>query len=74
MAHQHTIHNQHLGWNNDFTPVRRIAGRVGGVRIFEASGGQLSPVDGGGCRTLDFGKVNPVTGPFSSTAPSRATC
>ena len=65
----HTIHSQqhHLGWNNAFAPVLRVApGESVEFEVFEASGGQLSPestVDDVG--RMDFGKVNPVTGPVS---------
>lgn len=67
MTHTHTIHSHqhHLGWNNAFTPVLRVApGESVEFEVFEASGGQLSPVskveDVG---RMDFGRVNPVTGP-----------
>lgn len=63
----HTIHSHqhHLGWNNAFAPVLRVApGESVEFEVFEASGGQLSPkstVEDVG--RMDFGKVNPVTGP-----------
>jgi acetamidase/formamidase len=63
----HTIHSHqhHLGWNNAFAPVLHVApGESVEFEVFEASGGQLSPnstVDDVG--RMDFGKVNPVTGP-----------
>jgi len=64
---QHTIHghHHHFGWDNSNTPVLTIApGESIGFEIVDASGGQLTvnstvtDVPG-----LDFGKVNPVTGP-----------
>jgi acetamidase/formamidase len=63
----HTIHSHqhHLGWNNAFAPVLRVTpGESVEFEVFEASGGQLSPkstVEDVG--RMDFGKVNPVTGP-----------
>jgi acetamidase/formamidase len=67
MAHQHTIHCQHhhLGWDHSFAPVLHIApGESVEFEVYEASGGQLTPestvADVG---RLDFGKINPVTGP-----------
>ncbi len=63
----HTIHRHqhHLGWDNSIAPVLHIApGESVEFEVFEASGGQLSPsstvADVG---TLDFGRINPVTGP-----------
>ena len=63
----HTIHRDqsHYGWDNTFTPVRTIApGESVAFETVDASGGQLGPdstvADVG---SLDFGKVNPVTGP-----------
>ncbi len=65
--HDHTIHRHqhHIGWNNSIPPVLTIApGESVEFEVFEASGGQLSPsstvADVG---TMDFGKVNPVSGP-----------
>ena len=63
----HTIHRHqhHVGWDNSFAPVLRVApGESVEFEVFEASGGQLSPAsvvaDVG---TMDFGNINPVTGP-----------
>ncbi len=63
----HTIHDHtcHFGWNNANTPTLRIApGETIEFHTQDASGGQLSAKstlkDLAG---LDFGKVNPVTGP-----------
>lgn len=64
----YTIHGRHFhyGWDNSFEPAERVA--PGSTIYFEchdSSGGQLtqkSTVDSVG--TLDFGKINPVTGPI----------
>lgn len=65
MSHTIHSHHHHLGWNNAFTPVLRVApGESVEFEVFEASGGQLSPqsvVEDVG--RMDFGRVNPVTGP-----------
>ncbi len=66
-GHRHTLHahRHHHGWNRDNPPALRVA--PGDSVLFEtvdSSGGQLSPhstLDD--LRTLDFGRVNPVTGP-----------
>ena len=65
--HGHTIHgsHHHFGWDHSIPPVARIApGETIEFECVDASGGQLSArstvVD---VATLDFGKVNPVTGP-----------
>jgi acetamidase/formamidase len=63
----HTIHRHqhHLGWDNANDPVLTIApGETVEFEIFDASGGQLSAdsrVED--VVSLDFRKVNPVTGP-----------
>jgi acetamidase/formamidase len=57
MAHRHTIHRHHFGWDSSLPAAVRITPG-------ESSGGQLSSrstVED--VRRLDFGKVNPVTGP-----------
>ncbi|MBT4038958.1 MAG: acetamidase/formamidase family protein [Rhodospirillales bacterium] len=63
----HTIHRHqhHLGWDNSNEPVLRIApGETIEFEIFDASGGQLSSNSTvADVVSLDFGKVNPVTGP-----------
>ncbi len=63
----HTIHRDrsHYGWNNAFEPVLRIApGETVSFETVDASGGQLTPdSDLAAVADLDFGKVNPVTGP-----------
>ena len=63
----HTIHkaHHHLGWDNSFEPVLRIdPGQSVEFEIFDASGEQLTPDSSlEDVATLDFGRVNPVTGP-----------
>jgi acetamidase/formamidase len=64
-AHRHTIHKNHLGWDNSIAPVARVApGESVEFDVSDASGSQLrasSTVADVG--TLDFSKINPVTGP-----------
>ena len=64
-SHVHTIHHRHYGWDNSIAPVARIApGESLEFEIADASGGQIkasSTVADVG--RMDFGKVNPVTGP-----------
>jgi acetamidase/formamidase len=64
-SHRHTIHHRHHGWDHSIAPVARIS--PGGTLEFDvadASGGQLrqssTVADVVG---MDFGKINPVTGP-----------
>ncbi len=61
----HTIHHRHLGWDHSIAPAVRIApGESLEFEVADASGGQLSAdsvvADVG---KMDFGKINPVTGP-----------
>jgi acetamidase/formamidase len=65
VSHRHTIHHKHHGWDNSVAPVARIApGESLEFDVADASGGQLREtstlVDIG---RMDFGKINPVTGP-----------
>jgi acetamidase/formamidase len=64
-AHTLHAHQHHHGWNRDFAPVLRVApGDVVTFETVDSSGAQLSPgstLDD--LRKLDFGRVNPVTGP-----------
>jgi acetamidase/formamidase len=66
-APRHTIHQHrhHFGWNNANPPALRTApGETVAFETVEASGGQLSPRSTvADVAALDFGKVNPVTGP-----------
>ena len=63
----HTIHSHqhHIGWDNSNTPALTIApGTTVAFETVDASGSQLSPSSTvADIATLDFGKVNPVTGP-----------
>ena len=64
-AHRHTIHHRHHGWDNSIAAVTRIApGDSLEFDVADASGGQLAEsstvADVG---RMDFGKINPVTGP-----------
>src|SRR5580658_896643 len=64
-AHRHTIHRHHHGWDRSFAPVVRIPpGESLECDVSDSSAGQLgatSTVDD--VARLDFGKINPVTGP-----------
>ena len=66
-AHGHTLHRHqgHLGWNNAIPPVLTIApGETVSFEVADASGAQLSPSSTvADVMRMDFGKVNPVTGP-----------
>lgn len=66
--HHHTIHgaHHHFGWNRDFPPVATVApGTTLEFDCLDAAGGQLSASSTvADVATLDFGKVNPVTGPI----------
>jgi acetamidase/formamidase len=58
-------HNNHVGWNRDFPPAQRAKpGETIHFECLDSSGGQLGPdssVDS--IAALDFGRINPVTGP-----------
>ena len=64
----YTIHGRHFhyGWNRDNPPAERVA--PGSTVFFEchdSSGGQLTAGSTlADVSTLDFGKINPVTGPI----------
>jgi acetamidase/formamidase len=64
-AHRHTIHQRHHGWDRSIAAVTHIApGDSLEFEVVDASGGQLhqnSTV--ADVERLDFGKINPVTGP-----------
>jgi acetamidase/formamidase len=64
-AHRHTIHHRHLGWDNSFAAAIRIApGESLEFDVADASGGQLRENSSVADVTrMDFGKINPVTGP-----------
>ena len=63
----HTIHREHshYGWDNSFAPRLTVApGETVEFETVDASGGQLGPESSlEDVANLDFGKVNPVTGP-----------
>ncbi|MCB8878695.1 acetamidase/formamidase family protein [Acidisoma cellulosilytica] len=62
-----TIHaaQHHFGWDNSFAPVLRTEpGRTIAFECKDASAGQLTAQSTvGDVATLDFGLINPVTGP-----------
>ena len=64
---RHTIHSErhHFGWDNANEPVITVApGDTVEFDTVDASGGQLSPESSvADVLGLDFGRVNPVTGP-----------
>ena len=66
MQTNHTIHSTHYGWNNSFPPSLTVApGDSVEFETTDASGGQLSAKSNiADVATLDFKKVNPVTGPI----------
>ena len=63
----HTIHgrHKHYGWDNSISPVRTIApGTTLGFECNDAANGHFGPEStAADVATLDFSKVNPVTGP-----------
>src|SRR5260221_981326 len=71
MSHsaKHTLHAHqgHLGWNNVFPPLLTIApGETVAFEITDASGGQITwSSDIAAVTGMDFGRVNPVTGPVA---------
>ena len=62
----HTIHKHHLGWNNANEPALSIAsGETIEFRTIDSSGRQLTQKStAADVATLDFAKVNPVSGPI----------
>lgn len=64
----HTIHQHqsHFGWSNAFAPVVRVApGTSIEFDVQEASGGQFTPrSNAADVAAMDFGQLNPVTGPI----------
>ena len=64
----HTIHGRHhhFGWDRSVPPVATVApGTTIEFECIDASGGQLSKASTvGDVASLDFGRVNPVTGPI----------
>jgi acetamidase/formamidase len=68
MQPRHTIHRHqhHYGWDNSFAPVLHIApGESAEFDVFESSSGQVSRSSTAtDIERLDFGRINPVTGPI----------
>jgi acetamidase/formamidase len=64
----HTIHGRHhhFGWDNSFPPVEKVApGTTIEFECIDAGGGQVSKTStAADMATLDFARVNPVTGPI----------
>src|SRR5690606_42126959 len=60
----HHVHH-HFGWDNALEPVLRVGpGEVLELETVDSSGGQLTEgATAADVARLDFGKVNPVTGP-----------
>lgn len=60
-----TLHDSHFGWDRSIRAVAEVdSGDELEFDVRDASGGQLGPSSSkGGLATLDFAKVNPVTGP-----------
>ncbi|WP_240731831.1 acetamidase/formamidase family protein [Egibacter rhizosphaerae] len=67
MRPAHTLHaaQSHAGWDRDLAPELEVApGTTIALETHDASGGQLAPGnDAEALTTLDFGRVNPTTGP-----------
>ena len=67
MPSSHTIHRHqhHLGWDNANPPALTVApGDTVELETVDSSGAQLAPTSTlADLGALDFGKVNPVTGP-----------
>ncbi len=66
-TNNHTIHahHHHAGWDNSLEPVLEVSpGETLTFGTLDASGGQLSASSStADVETLDFSKINPVTGP-----------
>ncbi|TIS01061.1 MAG: acetamidase, partial [Mesorhizobium sp.] len=64
----YTIHGRHhhFGWDNSFAPAERVApGSTIEFQCLDSSGGQLKADSTvGDIANLDFGMINPVTGPI----------
>lgn len=68
MSNIRTIHSEHahVGWDNELEPILELApSETLTLETLDASGGQLSASSTvSDVLTLDFGKINPVTGPI----------
>ncbi|MBL8837764.1 MAG: acetamidase/formamidase family protein [Alphaproteobacteria bacterium] len=75
-AHTLHAHQSHHGWDNSRAPALTIApGETVAFQIRDASGGQITPASTlDAVRAMDFGLVNPVTGPvrIDGAAPGDA--
>lgn len=64
----YTIHGRHhhFGWDHSIPPAMTVApGSTIELECLDSSGGQLTPESQvGDVGALDFGKINPVTGPI----------
>jgi acetamidase/formamidase len=62
-----TGRESHLGWDNSIPPAVTVAsGDTVEVELLDSSGGQLDPTSGAdNLHGLDFGRLNPVTGPIA---------
>lgn len=69
MGCMHTIHrdHHHFGWDNAHAPAMTVApGETVYLETVDSSGGQLNAMSTlTDLAALDFGKVNPVTGPIA---------
>lgn len=67
-THEYTIHGaqHHFGWDNSILPVATVApGSSIEFECQDSSAGQLTPVSTvEDVERLDFGKINPVSGPI----------
>jgi acetamidase/formamidase len=65
MAHRHTIHHQHHGWDNSLVPAVHIApGESIEFDVPDAASGQLSATSSvEDVARLDFSRINPLVGP-----------
>jgi acetamidase/formamidase len=65
MAHRHTIHQSHFGWDNALPAVVRIApGETLEFEVSDSSANQLSTTSSvADVGRLDFSRINPVSGP-----------
>ena len=67
-ACNHTIHGRshHFGWNRANPPVLTVApGETVCFECLDSGGGQLTPTSSvTDLKALDFGRINPVTGPI----------
>ncbi|AZI44904.1 acetamidase (plasmid) [Deinococcus psychrotolerans] len=60
-----TIHDHHYGWDNSLKPALEVeSGETIEFEVVDSGGGQFTPSStSADVTTLDFSKINPVTGP-----------